>query len=100
MNIENDEQYNFFEKLRDFGLLLGVSFCTNVKCKKLGNQMVLNLRKRDKNSEKKLLSWRCNSCTTYKSVYDGSFFSLFRKPPKIIVAIIKCWSGQITIRKT
>ncbi|CAF1104610.1 unnamed protein product [Brachionus calyciflorus] len=50
--------------------------------------------------EKKLLTWRCNSCTTYKSVYESSFFSLFKKSPKIIIAIIKCWAAQMTVSKT
>ena len=65
MNIENDEQ--LFEKLRDFGLLLEISFCTNAKYKKI-NQMVLNWRKRDKNSEKKILSFFCIICDQF---YEG-----------------------------
>jgi hypothetical protein len=46
------------------------------------------------------MTWYCNGCKTYKSVYDGSFFSLFRKPIRIVLATVKCWSAHLTIAKT
>lgn len=42
MNFEEDEKYKFFIKLRDFKFLLPIQHCTNDKCKKIGNKMVLN----------------------------------------------------------
>ncbi|CAF0819268.1 unnamed protein product [Brachionus calyciflorus] len=46
------------------------------------------------------MSLQCLWCTTYKTIYNESFYSIFRKPLKIVLAIIKCSSAQITILKT
>ncbi|CAF0979658.1 unnamed protein product [Brachionus calyciflorus] len=61
--------------------------------------MELRNRKRNKDSKNQLLSWRCMACTNYKTIYQDSYFTLFRKPLKIVLAIIKCWSAQV-ISKT
>lgn len=100
MNIQESDEYKIFLELKEFGIIFENRVCTNSNCKKKGSNMTLQLRKRSKQSEIKLLTWRCNSCTTYKSIFEGSFFSMFRKPVKVIMALIKCWSASITISKT
>jgi transposase-like protein len=98
MNIETD--FKIFEKLKAIGLVEPLQLCSRDNCKMKGRQMFLKNRKRDKNSTNLLLTWYCNGCKSYKSVYDGSFFSLFRKPIRILLGIIKCWSAHLTISKT
>ncbi|CAF0808584.1 unnamed protein product [Brachionus calyciflorus] len=46
-----------------------------------------------------MLTGRFKTCTTYSSIYSDSFFGLFRKPIKLVLAIIKCWSVQLTVAK-
>ena len=46
----------------------------------------------------KLISWRCK-CGQYKSIRDGSFFSLYRTPLTHLALIIKMWAAQLTITK-
>jgi hypothetical protein len=43
--------------------------------------------------------WKCSSCTKTKTVFEESFFSLIRKPLKILLALIKCWAAQLTVSK-
>jgi len=78
MNIEPD--FKIFEKLKAIGLVEPLQLCSRDNCKMKGRQMFLKNRKRDKNSTNILLTWYCNGCKSYKSVYDSSFFSLFRRP--------------------
>ena len=58
-----------------------------------------DLRKRDKNAKNVILNWRCKGCRVFNSAFAGSFFSLFRKPVKIILAVIKCWAAQLPATK-
>ena len=44
-------------------------------------------------------SYRCK-CGDWKSVRDGSFFSLMRTPIVQILLLIKFWSYQLTIAKS
>ncbi|CAF1010282.1 unnamed protein product [Brachionus calyciflorus] len=99
MENENEEK-KIFNKLVDLGLIFAVQKCTKENCRKKAQNMNLTTRKRSKDSKNCLLTWRCNSCSSYKTIYEDSFFSLFRKPLKIVLAIIKCWAAQITIAKT
>lgn len=99
MDFESDEKKTF-SKLLALGLIFKTQKCTNEKCVKRGDLMELRNRKRNKDSKNQLLSWRCMACTNYKTIYQDSFFSLFCKPLKIVLAIIKCWSAQVNISKT
>lgn len=96
----NNEDYKTFSKLKERGLVVTSVNCNNSNCKRFGESLNLILRKRDSNSTKKILSWRCSTCGKYRSPYESSFFSLFRKRPQIVLAIIKCWASQLTVTKT
>lgn len=100
MKIEETEEFKIFEKLKKLGLVFSKQKCEKTNCPKHGCDLDLKIRKRTANSDNHILSWRCSRCGTYKSVLDGSFFSLFKKPAKLVLALIKCWSAQLTISKT
>ncbi|CAF0950111.1 unnamed protein product [Brachionus calyciflorus] len=99
-SVKNSSEFKIFSNLVELGLIEGSKVCEYKSCKSAGHELELDLRKRKKNDENHLLTWRCKKCTNYKSVYSNSFFGLFRKPVKIILAIIKCWATQLTISKT
>ena len=99
--MDNDsEERIIFNKLVSIGLIQSIQKCTYNSCNKKGEIMELKKRKRSKDTKNNLITWRCLACTSYKSIYQDSFFSLFKKPLKIVLAIIKCWSAQINIQKT
>lgn len=100
--IKESEEFKIFNMLRELDAVYGKQVCTNTKCPKFQKEMELRFRTRGKKSSDKHLSWRCNGykCGTYKSIWDGSFFSLFRKKINIIIGLIKCWAAQLTIVKT
>jgi hypothetical protein len=98
MDLESDTK--IFERLKSFGLVQAAQYCTKANCKNKSQLMVLKNRKRDKNATNQLMTWYCNGCKSYKTIFEGSFFSLFRKPIRTVLAIIKCWSAQLTINKT
>ena len=99
--IKDLEEFKIFKTLSVIGCVYASQVCSNKNCPKYQKYMDLRLRSRGKDSIKHL-TWRCsaNKCGTYKSIWDGSFFSLFRKPIKLIIVLIKCWSAQLTITKT
>jgi hypothetical protein len=99
-NIMDSLEYKVYEKLLEYGLVFPKRQCENSSCKKRGQLMSAYLQKRNKQAINKLLYWRCTNCGKSKTAYDDSFFSLFKKPPRIIVALIKCWAGQLTILKS
>jgi hypothetical protein len=76
--------------------------CSNKHWPKYLKDMELKLRSRGKKADSKHLTWRCHGskCGTYRSIWDGSFFSLFRKPIKVLIVLNKCWCAQLTITKT
>ncbi|RNA08852.1 transient receptor potential cation channel subfamily A member 1 -like protein [Brachionus plicatilis] len=76
-NLENDEQYK----------LLWTSFTYS--------RMFEFKLKRNKMDEKKLPTWGYNSCTTYKSVYENSFFSLLIFVKFIVMFIIFYESREV-----
>jgi hypothetical protein len=100
--IQELEEYKIFKMLSAIGNVHGVQFCSNKNCPKFEKEMNLKLRSRGKEDQTKHLTWRCNGfkCGTYRSIWEGSFFSLFRKPIKLLIALVKCWSAQLTITKT
>ena len=95
-----DSEVEIFNKIMDLGLVHTAFNCNKANCKKIGQQMKLSTRKRSKDAKNVLLAWRCSSCGTFKSAMDGSFFALFKKPLRIILAIFKCWCAELTISKT
>ncbi|RNA05329.1 hypothetical protein BpHYR1_031816 [Brachionus plicatilis] len=68
------------------------------KCPKFGSVMKMVCRKRD--AKNMILYWRCLVCGSFRSPYDQIFFSLFKRPVKIILAIFKNRSANLTIAKT
>lgn len=100
MSLEQTDEFKLFDKLRNLGLIFSSRCCDKTNCIKKGSELNLKFRKRTADSKNQILSWRCTSCGTFKSIYDGSFFSLFKKPVKIILALVKCWSTQLTIKKS
>ena len=99
-NIEKLSELEIVEELIKLGLIYEKKICTNQFCSKLNQNMILYERRRDKNANNKIVSWRCKSCSAYKSCLDDSFFSLFRKTPRVILSLIKCWSAQLNHVKT
>jgi len=101
-DLKDLEEFKIFKMLSGIGSVHSSQFCTNKNCTKFQQEMVLKLRSRGKNADNKHLTWRCNGhkCGTYRSIWEGSFFSLFRKPIKLLIALVKCWSAQLTITKT
>ncbi|RNA24877.1 hypothetical protein BpHYR1_023489 [Brachionus plicatilis] len=103
MNIQESEEFKIFTKLSQIGLIDVQKFCTNKNCKSFGKAFSHDLRNRNKSkidkSNDRMLTWRCKTCTTYSLIYSDSFFGLFRKPIKLVLAIIKCWSAQLTVAK-
>lgn len=97
--MDGEDEKKIFNKILESGLVLSEQYCSKDLCKKKGQLMKFDMRKRSKDAKNVLLAWRCTCCGTFKSVYDGSFFSMFKKSPKIILALFKCWSAQITIAK-
>ncbi|CAF0765448.1 unnamed protein product [Brachionus calyciflorus] len=100
MSVFDSEEYKLFLKVKEKGLVFPSRNCENIKCKKNGQIMPPSLRKKNKDSINTFLIWRCTTCGHSKTVYDESFFSLFRKPIKILLAIMKCWAAQLTVTKT
>ncbi|RNA25960.1 ISXO2-like domain-containing, partial [Brachionus plicatilis] len=98
-SVKESHEYKEFVKLSELGLVLPNKICGNENCKNFESEMEPDLRKREKNAKNLILNWRCRTCRVYNSVYAGSFFSLFRKPVKIILAVIKCWAAQISATK-
>ncbi|RNA24110.1 hypothetical protein BpHYR1_008935 [Brachionus plicatilis] len=88
--------------LREIGAVHVSQVCSKSNCPKYQREMELRFRTRPKDSKEKILTWRCTGykCGTYKSVWEGSFFSLFRKKINVIMLLIKCWAAQLTIAKT
>ena len=82
MQLEESEDFKTFDKLRNFGLVVFNKQCDKANCSKYGSDLSLRLRKRSSDSKNLILTWRCTRCGTFKSIYDGSFFSLFKKPAK------------------
>lgn len=99
-NILESLEYITYQKLFQFGLVLPPRECNNAKCNKKNETMQPYIQKRNKEAKNKLLYWRCSACGRSKTAFDESFFSLFKKSPRIIEALIKCWSGQLTIAKS
>ena len=66
------------------------------KCDKCKISRVLKRRFRDKNAKERILNWRCGSTS---SLFNVTFFQLFRKPLNELLLIIKCWAVQLTIAK-
>lgn len=69
------------------------------KCIDCGNKV--NLAARISRSSKNVhynYSWRCTSskCNATKSILNRSFFSLFRTPVPVLLAIIRLWSLQMS----
>ncbi len=93
-------ELKLFEKICELGLVNQSRACDNKTCKKYEKLMSLTIRKRSKESLNYVLSWRCTVCRSYRTVYENSFFSLFKKPVRILLAVIKCWAAQLTINKT
>ncbi|RMZ93697.1 ISXO2-like domain-containing [Brachionus plicatilis] len=85
---------------KNYGLVYPPRACANTCCKKFGETMAPYLQKRSKNAKNQLLYWRCSSCGRFKTAYDESFFSLFKKSPAIVIGLIKCWAGQLTVAKS
>ena len=81
--------------LQKLGVLL-----KDKKCIKCDKNCVLRYRFRNKTSTNRLINWRCNSCGATSSVFNGTFFQLFRKPVREIMIVIKCWAVELTIAKT
>ena len=86
-----DYEIFLIKKFQTFNILCESSDC--FKCNK--NKFLLCERKR---GATKLISWRCK-CGQYKSIRDGSFFSLYRTPLTHLALIIKMWAAQLTITK-
>ena len=81
INFGTDEEVFQLNLLKDKGIIIEKAVCTSKECSKKGKIMKLVKRKRDKNSDKTLFSYRCTGdCCTYKSVFTESFFSLFKTP--------------------
>lgn len=99
-NVVDSEEYKLFFELSNFGLVHTERKCVDPNCKKYDQTMAPYLQKRNKDAKNVLLYWRCSSCCKFKTVYDGSFFSLFRKSPKIVIELIKYWCAQLTIAKS
>ena len=79
------------------GVLHSDKTCSKENCK--NRLLVTTYRKRKKDDEKRKLTLRCNSCQTFQSIFDGTFFSLFRKRLFVLLLIINCWSVELTISK-
>ena len=91
----NENDYSLIKKLQSYGILK-----TTIKCTKCGmNVDRVVTRKRDKCGAE-IISWRCLKCQAYKSIRDGSFFSLYKTSIPIIVQIIKFWCIQLTLVKS
>jgi hypothetical protein len=99
MSVADSHAFSLFSKLKEYGIIYSEQNCDNDKCKKKGQPMQLSFRKRQKEAEKAILTWRCSS-GCYKSIFVDSFFSMYKKPMGILLALIKCWAAQLTITKT
>ncbi|CAF1088466.1 unnamed protein product [Brachionus calyciflorus] len=74
--MEEDSEIKIFKRVSELGLVNSVQNCCNLKCKKYGEIMQLKLRKRNKQATNNVLSWRCSSCGSYRSVFESSKCSL------------------------
>lgn len=100
IDIKDSLEYKTYEIVREMGLVHPPRSCSNACCKKYNQEMSPYLQKRSKDAKNTLFYWRCTGCGRFKTAYDESFFSLFKKPPQIILALIKCWAGQLTLVKS
>ncbi|CAF1078095.1 unnamed protein product, partial [Brachionus calyciflorus] len=98
--VYDSDEFKLFLKLSEKGLVFPSRTCQNNSCRKYNQDMGPFLKKRSKEAKNFSLFWRCSSCSRTKTVYDDSFFLLFRKSPKTILALFKCWAAQLTIVKT
>ena len=69
-------------------------------CEKCLSKVRVTTRKRNQDG-KELITLRCTNSKyqKYRSITQGSFFSLFRKPVKLIDEAIKLWALQLPIKK-
>ena len=79
---------------------LYLSLISQKSCPKCKRACQIKERKRSKNAENKFYSWRCMKCSTYYSLYGGTFFGNFKKPLFEIFSIFKCWSVELSVSKS
>lgn len=72
--------------------------CYKDKCN--GANLVIRLRKRDKDAKHRLLSWRCQNCGTFSSLFNDIFLELLGMPLYETVRTIQCWAIRLSINKT
>ncbi|CAF0747971.1 unnamed protein product [Brachionus calyciflorus] len=94
MNTEKSEQ-ELIENFQSIGLIPKEKRCPKCDC-----VMQIKSRKRENKSNFLLYNWRCTKCASFFSLYEGTFFGIFKIPILIICQLIKCWSLEIGIAKS
>ncbi|CAF0955135.1 unnamed protein product [Brachionus calyciflorus] len=97
--VRDTEEYKNFLKVSEKGLVYSSRKCSNNLCRKFNQDMSIYLKKGQK-MQKIICYFGGAPHVVGRKLFDDSFFSLFKKPLKVILAVLKCWSAQITINKT
>lgn len=87
---DNDEELMKFIKEKNL-IRVNPPMCENRKCKHFGVRP-MQWTKRPNHIDK--FSWRCTSCTTYKSIRTNSFFSYFKIAITQILMLVYSWCKQ------
>ncbi|CAF0934340.1 unnamed protein product [Brachionus calyciflorus] len=93
--MEKNKELLTIHKLQD-----SVFFQKNKLCKKCDLNMTIKKRYKELKECSINYSWRCNKCGSFYSLYDETFFSLFKLNIYIMIQLIKCWSLEMSISKT